>query len=140
MAKLDEETSMNVQLLSGAAKKPMLDSTINRISFLMFGIGMLLPYNAILAAMDFFTLKFPSYQPEFSLLVAVSTPMLLIQAIGFFFVNRIPLDLRLTLTFATNTTITFLIGLSPLLVDNEATAYYLVITLAVLFGSSVALL
>jgi hypothetical protein len=140
MAKLDEETSMNVQLLSGAAKKPMLDSTINRISFLMFGIGMLLPYNAILAAMDFFTLKFPSYQPEFSLLVAVSTPMLLIQAIGFFFFNRIPLDLRLTLTFATNTTITFLIGLSPLLVHNEATAYYLVITLAVLFGSSVALL
>ena len=140
MTKIDDETSMNIQLLSGDAKKPMLDSTINRISFLMFGIGMLLPYNAILAAMDFFTLKFPSYQPEFSLLVAVSTPMLLIQAIGFFFVNRIPLDLRLTLTFATNTTITFLIGLSPLLVDNEATAYYLVMTLAVLFGSSVALL
>ena len=140
MTKIDDETSTNIQLLSGDAKKPMLDSTINRISFLMFGIGMLLPYNAILAAMDFFTLKFPSYQPEFSLLVAVSTPMLLIQAIGFFFVNRIPLDLRLTLTFATNTTITFLIGLSPLLVDNEATAYYLVMTLAVLFGSSVALL
>ena len=38
-----------------------LDSVINRVTFLMFGIGMLLPYNAIIAAADFFIVKFPSY-------------------------------------------------------------------------------
>jgi hypothetical protein len=32
-----------------------LGSAINKFSFLMFGVGMLLPWNAILAAMDFFT-------------------------------------------------------------------------------------
>jgi hypothetical protein len=53
-----------------------LESNINKISFLMFGIGMLLPWNAMLAAMDFFTSEFPSYKPDFSLLVAVSVPML----------------------------------------------------------------
>jgi len=72
--------------------------------------------------------------------VAVSSSMLGVQAIAFFFLSRIPLDLRLTLTFAINTLITFFIGMTPNLITDEATAYYMVITLAVLFGASVALL
>jgi len=38
---------------------------------------MLLPWNAMLAAMDFFEAQFPSYKPQFSLLVAVSVPLFL---------------------------------------------------------------
>ena len=34
-----------------------------KYSFLMFGIGMLLPWNVMLAAMGYFTDKFPDYQP-----------------------------------------------------------------------------
>jgi hypothetical protein len=41
--------------------------------------------------MDFFTATFPSYQPSFSLLVAVSGAMLLAQGVGFFFLRYIPL-------------------------------------------------
>ena len=51
----------------------------------MFGVGMLLPWNAMLAAMDYFTDKFPDYKPSFSLLVAVSVPMLLVQLVVYFF-------------------------------------------------------
>jgi len=42
-------------------KENPLESGINKISFLIFGIGMLLPWNAMLAAMDFFTAKFPNF-------------------------------------------------------------------------------
>ena len=67
-----------------------LNSTINKISFLLLGVGILLPWNAMLAAMDFFTNSFPDYEPSFSLLVAVSAPMFIVQAIVFFFLQNIP--------------------------------------------------
>ena len=44
-------------------KKFDLESRLNRISFILFGIGMLLPWNAMLASMDFFESEFPSYKP-----------------------------------------------------------------------------
>lgn len=68
-----------------------LDTKKNRFAFLMFGVGMLLPWNAMLAAMDFFTESFPSYKPSFSLIVAVSAPTLVVQAIVFGFLRYIPL-------------------------------------------------
>ena len=71
-------------------KKYDLNSMINKVSFLLFGIGVLLPWNAILASMDFFTDQFPSYKPSFTLIVAVSAPMLIVQAIVFFAIHSIP--------------------------------------------------
>ena len=71
-------------------KKFNLNSNINKVSFLLFGIGVLLPWNAILASMDFFTDQFPSYKPSFTLIVAVSAPMLIVQAIVFFAIHTIP--------------------------------------------------
>ena len=68
----------------------ILESKINKISFICFGIGMLLPWNAMLASMDFFEGVFPSYKPNFSILVAVSAPMFVVQAIAFFFLQMIP--------------------------------------------------
>ena len=38
-----------------------LNSSMNKMSFIIFGVGMLLPWNAMLAAMDFFTAEFPDY-------------------------------------------------------------------------------
>ena len=56
----------------------VLSSSLNQFSFLCFGIGYMLPWNAMLAAMDYFETEFPSYKPSFSLLVAVSGPMLIL--------------------------------------------------------------
>ena len=67
-----------------------LNSKINKVSFLLFGVGILLPWNAILASMDFFKEQFPSYKPSFTLIVAVSAPMLIVQAIVFFAIDKIP--------------------------------------------------
>lgn len=40
-----------------------LEKPRNQFAFLMFGIGMLLPWNAMLAAMDFFEAEFSNYKP-----------------------------------------------------------------------------
>jgi len=42
---------------------------------MFFGIGMLMPWNAMLASMNFYTSVYPDYQPSFSLIVAVSAPI-----------------------------------------------------------------
>jgi len=57
----------------------------------MFGIGMLLPWNVMLAAMDFFVDEFPSYKPSFMLLVAVSVPLFFVQLVAYFFLQYLPL-------------------------------------------------
>ena len=72
----DSITEMDDQ--SSNLQKFDLNSTMNRFTFVLLGAGMLMPWNAILASMDFFTAQFPSYQPSFSLLVAVSAPMFLV--------------------------------------------------------------
>ena len=101
---------------------------------------MLLPWNAMLAAMDFFKEEFPSFEPQFSLLVAVSAPMFGVQAIAFFFLQYMALHLKVTAMFVLSTIITFGLVLIPLTVSDEATAYWLVITLSLLFGSVYAIL
>jgi len=106
----------------------------------MFGIGMLLPNNAIFAAMDYFTSSFPDYSPQFSLLVAVSVPMLLVQAVCYFLLGNMPLQFRMTWTFGINTLVTLGLVLAPLIISDQAVAYWIVIFLSVVFGSAVAVL
>jgi hypothetical protein len=69
-------------------KKPLscLEKRRSQFAFLLFGIGMLLPWNAIMAAMDFFEAQFPEYKPQFSLLVAVSVPLFFVQLLVYFFI------------------------------------------------------
>ena len=121
-------------------RKFEIESKTNRVTFLLLGVGMLLPWNAMLAAMDFFKEEFPSFEPSFSLLVAVSAPMFGVQAIAFFFLQYIPLHIKVTFMFMLSTAITFGLVLIPLCVADEATAYWLVIVLSLLFGSAYAIL
>mmetsp|Transcript_39509 Transcript_39509/g.51718 ORF Transcript_39509/g.51718 Transcript_39509/m.51718 type:complete len:208 (+) Transcript_39509:25-648(+) len=117
-----------------------MESTLNKASFTLFGIGMLLPWNAMLASMDFFIAQFPSYKPNFSILVAVSAPMFIVQAIVFFFLQKWSLHFKVTLMFTLSTAITFAIVLVSLCIDDESTAYWLVLGLSFLFGSCYAIL
>lgn len=106
----------------------------------MFGVGMLLPWNAMLAAMDFFTIEFPSYKPSFSLLVAVTVPLFFVQILTYFFLQYMPLQLKMTWTFCINTVITVLLALLPLQIQNQAAGYYSVLSISALFGTSYAVL
>jgi hypothetical protein len=82
----------------------------------MFGLGMLLPWNVIMAAMDFFVEEFPNYKPSFSILVAVSVPLLLIQLLVYFFLQYLPMQFKMTVTFAINSVVTVLLVLIPLII------------------------
>jgi len=46
---------------SDAFSKFDVNARINTVSFTLFGVGLLLPWNAMLAAMDFYKEQFPSY-------------------------------------------------------------------------------
>ena len=88
----------------------------SKFVFYMHGIGLLLPWNAIMAAMDYFKVQFPSsegYEPSFSMLVAVVTPMLLVQILTFFFLERMGLQFRITFTFAVNAVCSLLFFVIP---------------------------
>jgi hypothetical protein len=90
----------------------------SRYAFYIFGIGVLLPWNTLLAAMDFFQIIFPKesgYKPSFAFLVAVSVPMLVFELAGLMFLQKVNLHLRMTLTFAINTLATFSLMMIPYL-------------------------
>jgi len=106
----------------------------------MFGVGFMLPWNTIMAAMDYFTAKFPDYKPSFSLLVAVSVPGFLTQLLVYFFLQYLPLQFKMTVTFLINSIVTVLLVLIPLVVKDQTTAYWITICLAVLFGFSYSIL
>ena len=82
----------------------------------MHGIGLLLPYNAIFAAMDYFKQLFPKsddYHPDFTIVVAVSASMLFSQVMSILFLEKIPIKFRLGATFGINTIFTACIGILP---------------------------
>lgn len=60
----------------------------------MFGIGVLLPWNTLLAAMDFFKICYPDsqgFKPSFAFLVAVSAPMLAFELLGLLLLESVSL-------------------------------------------------
>ena len=66
--------------------------------------------------------------------------MFLVQALVFFFLQNLALQFKVTAMFAINMLVTFGLVLIPITVADEAIAYWLVITLSILFGSSCAIL
>ena len=117
-----------------------MESPLNKLSMICLGVALMLPWNAILASMDFFLDTYPSYKPSFSLLIAISAPMFPTQALAFFFMKSVPLHFKVTLMFAVSTLITIGFILVPMYVKDEETSYMILIILAVLFGSTYALL
>jgi hypothetical protein len=100
----------------------------------------LLPYNSLMAAMDYFVAKFPNHSPSFSFLLALSFPMLLVQVVTFMFLTKIHLYLRITMSLFVNAIITVLFGILAAAIDDEDVAFYSETILVFLFGSSVAFL
>lgn len=110
------------------------------MSFIIFGIALLLPYNALMAAMDYFIARYPDHSPAFSFLLSNSLPMLLVQILVFKFITKIPLQVRVTLSFFINAVITILLGVLPVAIENQTLSFYIEIGLTFIFGSVIAFL
>ena len=112
----------------------------------MTGVGFLLPYNALFAAMDYFKRNlYPEYNPGFTFVVAVSGPMLLSQIISFLYLEKIPLKIKMSLTFGLNGVLTIMMVVLYNIFDYEdprqvSISYKLMLMLAGIYGCSVALL
>jgi hypothetical protein len=85
------------------------------IAFLFFGIGTLLPFNAVLTSLDFFVLKMPGYQPGFVFPFAVNVLSLAVQITVFLYLHKLSYSLRF-LTFFLGSSV-IMIAL-PIMADN----------------------
>ena len=78
---LISKSVLNESLLKSTTKdhaQNVLTKPLSQYSFILFGAGLMMPWNAILAILDFFESSFPNYKPQFSILVAVSVPLFLV--------------------------------------------------------------
>eukprot|EP00347_Sterkiella_histriomuscorum_P021950 403332207 len=135
------ETNFESNTLSAKAQTAyQIDSKLNQLSFFAFGVSLLLPWNAIIAAMDYFNAIYPNHQPSFTFLVAVSVPMLLMQIVCFLLRGQISLHISLTMALAVNTVLTLLTAIIPQVIDDEDTSYAIMMVMTFIFGSMIAFL
>ena len=111
----------------------------------MLGVGLLLPWNALIASMDYFKDTFPDHKPSFTYLVAVTVPMVVCQLFCFFVTEWFGYQFKLTFTLAINTLCTALIVILPQLgdptdKDHMDLVYLLTVIVMCIYGASVALL
>lgn len=100
----------------------------------------MMPWNSILAIMDFFEASFPDQKPQFSILVAVSAPLFLVQLLAYFFLQLVPIQLKMTVMFAVNAVLMVLFALLPIHIQDQSTGYICVLLLSVVLGCTYAVL
>ena len=103
-------------------------------------MALLLPWNAVIAGMDYFVTIYPNHQPSFNFLVAVSVPMLLMQVVCFLLRGRIGLRVSLTMALLVNALLTLLCAVIPQVIENEHLSFYLMLFIVFLFGCMIAFL
>lgn len=62
--------------------------------FVLFGIGSLLPWNAVLTALDFFSQNFPHHKPNFTFSLTLNAPNFIFNFVGIFAAKHVSLKLR----------------------------------------------
>lgn len=62
--------------------------------FILFGIGALLPWNAVLTALDFFIQSFPNYNPAFIFGLTLNAPNFVFNFVGILLARHVSLKLR----------------------------------------------
>jgi equilibrative nucleoside transporter 1/2/3 len=63
--------------------------------FVLFGIGILLPWNAVLTALDFFIISYPNYNPAFVFGLTLNAPNFAFNFVTIFFAKYISQTLRI---------------------------------------------
>lgn len=83
---------------NGDGKVYDIDKPINAVSFMLFGISMLLPQNCLFSTFDYFDDIYPSYKPDFSFVVALSVAMVIGGILCFYLMDRVSLQVKMTVT------------------------------------------
>jgi hypothetical protein len=94
-------------------------------------MALLLPWNATLAAMDYFIEIFPHHNPSFTFLLAVTVPMLGMQIVSFVLQKYISNEFKLSSCLFVNTVVACCIAIAPVLIDNEKTCYFIILGLMI---------
>lgn len=108
--------------------------------YVCFGVALLLPWNATLAAMDYFIDIFPNHNPSFTFLLAVSVPMLGMQVVSFFLQKFLSVEFKLIFCLLVNALVTASIAFVPVIVSNEKYCYFITLGLMIIQGCSIAFL
>ncbi|CAI2361264.1 unnamed protein product [Moneuplotes crassus] len=66
--------------------------------FILFGIGALLPWNAVLTAIDFFYQSFPGHDPGFVFALTLNGPNFIFNFVNIFIVKYVSLKVRLCIS------------------------------------------
>ena len=117
-----------------------IESLRNQASFIAFGIALLLPWNATLAAMDYFVEIFPLFKPATSFLLAVSIPMLGMQLVSFALQNVISPQVKLVGGLFFGTAVSIALTIVPQIVKEQSKCYYIVLGLMIAQGCAIAFL
>lgn len=105
-----------------------------------FGVALLLPWNATLAAMDYFIDIFPNHNPSFTFLLAVSVPMLGMQIVSFFLQKFLSVEFKLITCLLLNCLVTACVAFIPAVISNENNCYFITLGLMIIQGCSIAFL
>lgn len=101
--------------------------------FILLGIGALLPWNAVLTALDFFAINFPSYNPYFVFGLTLNAPNFAFNILTIFVARYLPLKLRFMVSLVIIFAIIFIM---PFITEymEEKLGWILILALIVLMG------
>ena len=103
--------------------------------FVLFGIGNLLPWNAVLTALDFFIQYFPGYKPDFVFGLTINCPNFVFNFLGIFYARYISLKTRIISGFLGIFCLTISMPFVTRYVEED-TAWIIMLIIIVIYGIS----
>lgn len=105
--------------------------------FVMYGVAILLPWNAVLTALDFFDNRLAPFEPFFTFPFAVNCMLTFIQVLVVLFGYKLSYFLRLTCMFLVLASLMIILPLVTELLykDNINTAFALCMVTLFIFGT-----
>ena len=91
----------------------------------MFGIGALLPWNAVLTALDFFFQSYPNKDPAFVFGLTLNAPNFLFNFVNIFAAKWISLKIRLIVSLIFIFILTWSMPLIAQYTDGEGSWYFI---------------
>jgi hypothetical protein len=110
------------------------EGNIVSMIFLLWGIGVVLPWNAVSTCFDFFTAEMPGYQPAFIYPFAVNILNATMQLVICIYGPSMPDRIKVQLSFFMQAVVLILLPLVTHYIENPGTKFYACFALLLVFG------